>query len=122
MISPKFADEEIEILDMVKHEPVDELYENTKKHENYTLKEDKVLEKVKSNLERGGVIFKKTPKGGATMAYLNPGDFKIVMDTLVRLKVGQKFTIDKINAHVSENCTLAEKKPTKMCTISWSYD
>ena len=108
MISPKYVEEETKITDLVKHEPVNQLYGNTKKHVDYVLREDKVLDKIKGNLERGGVLVKKTPKGGALMVYMDPGDFKIVMDKLVMLKVGQKFTIGNVNIHVSEHCAMEE--------------
>ena len=108
MISPKFVEQETKIVDLIKQENVVELQGNTRKHTNYTLQEDKVLEKIKVNLERGGVLVKKTPKGGASMLYLNPGDFLIVMEKLLMMKVGQKFSIDNINVHISENCTMAE--------------
>ena len=54
MISSKYVEEETKIHDLIKHDPVDELRENTKKHVDYVLQEDKVLDKIKGNLERGG--------------------------------------------------------------------
>ena len=55
-----------------------------------------------------------TPKGGAKLVYLNPGEFKEIMDVLANLKVNQKFTIGKVNISVIESYVMDEKTLKKI--------
>ena len=93
------------MVDIVKREPPTK----ETKHSNYILNEDKALLKMKSNLERGGVKVEDTPKKGAKIVTMNPGEFLEVMGTIVNLNKGQKFTIGNINIHVTENCVTEDK-------------
>ena len=93
------------MVDIVKREPPTK----DTKHSNYILNEDKALLKMKSNLERGGVKVEDTPKKGAKIVTMNPGEFLEVMGTIVNLKKGQKFTIGNVNIHVTENCETEDK-------------
>ena len=103
MVLSKYVEEESDKHDLYNKIP------HSKINAEYTLNEDKLIDKMKANLERGRVHVEKTPKGGALLVYMNPGEFKIVMDKLTMLQVGQKLTVDNINIHVSENCTMEEK-------------
>ena len=61
MISPKYLEEETKIVDLVKHKNMDELHGNTKKHADYTLQEEKVLDK--STLKEGEFLSNKHLRG-----------------------------------------------------------
>ena len=98
------------MVDLVKAEPAIK----SKKKADYTLNEDKALEKLKTNLQRGDVHVENTPKNGAKLIYMNPGEFKEVMDYLVRINVGQKFTVGTVNVNVVENCEMEEKVHKKI--------
>ena len=69
---------------------------------------------MKHNVRRGNVRVENTPKGGAKIVYLNPGEFKEVMDVLANLKVNQKFTLDKLNVNVVESYVMEENTMKKI--------
>ena len=79
------------------------------KNSNYILNDDKALMKMKSNLDRSGVKVEDTPKKGAKILTMNPGEFVEVMGTIVNLNIGQKFTLGNVNIHVTENCQTEDK-------------
>merc|ERR1712129_609420 len=78
------------------------------------MNKDKALEKMKDNLERGEVKVEDTPKNGAKLVYFNPGEFKVVMDTLESLQVQQRFTLGNVNINVTENIKMEEKTGKKV--------
>ena len=85
-----------------------------KKLLNYTLNETKALTKMKGNLTRNNVVVEDTPKKGAKIVTMNPGEFKEVMDVMTSLQVGQKFSVGNVNVLVSENVESEEKKSRKV--------
>ena len=109
-IKTEYKEEEAKILDLVNNDS----NLQTKKKANYTLNEEKTLLNMKSNIERGNIRVEDTPKGGAKLVYLNPGEFKEVMEVLVDLKVNQRFTIGNINIHVIEKYVMEENKMKKV--------
>ena len=109
MVTIEFKDEEGVIVDLESVKPT----VKESKYLQYSLNENKALLKMKSNLERGGVKVMDTPKKGAKIITMNPGEFGEVMKTLVNIGVGQKFTIENVNVHVTENCESIDKLQKK---------
>jgi hypothetical protein len=85
-----------------------------KKLLNYTLNEAKTLAKMKGNLARSSVVVEDTPKKGAKIVTMNPGEFKEVLDVMTNLQVGQKFSVGNVNVLVSENVESQEKTSKKV--------
>ena len=110
VIKPEYKDEGVEIVDLVNKDTNPQ----TRKRAGYTLNEEKALLKMKSNIGRGNIGVEDAPKGGAKLVYLNPGEFKEVMDVLANLKVSQKFTIGKVNVSVIEGYEMDENKQKKV--------
>ena len=105
IVNIAFQHEEAQIIDMFESK----LDGKEKKKANYALNMDKALTKIQKNLERGSIKVENTPKNGAKLVYMNPGEFKEVMDVFVNLKIGQKFTIGNLNVHVTENYEMEER-------------
>ena len=110
VVKPEFKEEEVKILDLV----IKDSNPKIRKKAGYALNEEKALLKMKNNVGRGNVRVEDTPKGGAKLVYLNPGDFKEVMDVLSNLKVNQKFTIGKVNISVMESYIMDKKRLKKI--------
>ena len=102
--------EEVKIVDLVNKDSITQ----ARKKANYTLNEEKAVSKIKHNVRRGNVRVENTPKGGAKIVYLNPGEFKEVMDVLANLKVNQKFTLDKLNINIVESYVMEENTMKKI--------
>ena len=69
---------------------------------------------MKVNLGRGNLVVEDTPKKGAKIVTMNPGEFKEVLDVMTNLQVGQKFSVGNTNVHVSENVESEEKTSKKV--------
>ena len=63
MVNKTYKEEEDTMVNLSKAEPAIK----SKKKADYTLNEDKVLEKLKTNLQRGDVHVENTPKNGAKL-------------------------------------------------------
>jgi hypothetical protein len=110
MLTLDIKKEEDNIFDLAEAKPI----VKDKKFLDYTLNENKALAKMKDNLGRGKVTVEDTPKKGAKIMTMNPGEFKEVMDVLTNLQVGQKFSVDNVNVSVSENVEGEEKTSRKV--------
>ena len=110
ILNISFGHEEAQIVDIVESKPEGK----EKKKADYVLNMDKALTKIHKNLERGSIKVENTPKNGAKLVYMNPGEFKEVMDVFVDLKIGQKFTIGNLNVHVTDNYEMEEKALRKV--------